>query len=334
MSRVREVMSKKILQEAADRIEAVLTDELGPHLRFDVSQGSDDDGSVAVYMTFPSGYEVMVVPYIGDLTKDHVFDDLVWLRNQALEERGIDIFWWFINANRKMLPYFLRTEVLMEAEFDLTQTPAIYWFPNRDWDPSRSLRSTLIRAAAYRALDVWGPLAFPAIARGVGIRSASARGSLSGNLGSRRGFAVSKKKVWRVVGPAITDYDLRLDRLTDQARDAMKTRARDFAAKFGVIQSKPKMTAAQRQQQRAQDYAKRPAPQTHETVLERFIALGLPFTKKRGIRAGQVAAKLYRLRFAVDPRRKPERGLHVFAYGPGDGIDFVDQAINNEFAPP
>lgn len=329
----------------------VLGSELKQHLRLDIEPCDHDVygprlTQSAVAMTFPSGYRFdLVILYAhghrcsdGWPTTPH---STAAFRTKMLEERGIDVAWCFADVEQPPSSYahrrgWRRFEMGLDTETD----PVEYWCVDsfaRENDPLRGFRGDLIRHAAYRTLDVWGPLDFAKTGRGVGVLSASARGSINGMLGSGHFFSVDSAKQARIKYPIPESYGPALDRLTQRARTETKARAAAFARRNPPVL---KSTNTRRSlTDLAQDYAANPAPHYYVTVEERAQQRAVFLTQKQLIRVGQSAASLYKAKFGCDPLRKrgmAPNGLQIypFAYGTGGGMDIVDEQIDAELAKP
>ena len=216
-----------LLHQVADALE----EELNEHFRIEIRRF--DSEAPRVLIEFPSGYALQPVVLRSDEDIDGCLATIAHLR----DKEGIDGIVWTADSLFIPPPVFECTEVILEGAFDHNHGFPSYFFPTCGWSGDqesllpREVRNKLIRAAYYRSLDAWGPLSTSALIRGVGTTSASSRGSLLGGMGSARCVSRSDKGVWRLAGADIRHYSLRLSPLPECAKESIKARAKQFAAK-------------------------------------------------------------------------------------------------------
>ena len=244
---------KQLGMEPAALAFEILDDELTGLLRANFTQVNES----TAWIDFPSGYQIVVVCRVMDPAKpcphleDGAFDDLA-------QEAGADVIYFVIGHGDTGPPVARAQDVIGEVHVDLDVDPyddEEFYYDLARWqkkrDPYKELLSEIIRVAAYRTVDTWGPLSFEAIARGVGVTIASDKFAkqgvpfklLASHLGKRDGYGHWKKH-WRVDNePRRVNNRRCLAPLPEQALAAMKSRARAFAKKFSP-ETKPKTAAA------------------------------------------------------------------------------------------
>lgn len=246
---------KQLGMEPAALAFEILDDELTGLLRANFTQVNES----TAWIDFPSGYQIVVVCRVMDPAKpcphleDGAFDDLA-------QEAGADVIYFVIGHGDTGPPVARAQDVIGEVHVDLDVDPyddEEFYYDLARWqkkrDPYKELLSEIIRVAAYRTVDTWGPLSFEAIARGVGVTIAIASGKfakqgvpfklLASHLGRCDGYGKWKKR-WRVDSvPKKGNGYRRLAPLPELALAAIKARARAFAKKF-PSEIKPKTAVA------------------------------------------------------------------------------------------
>lgn len=235
---------KQLEMEPSELAFEILEDELTGLLRADFTRVDE----TTAWIDFPSGYRIVVVcQVLEDLAKRRslekgAFEDLA-------KEEGADVIYFLIGHGDTGLPVTRAWDVIGEVCVDLdvdSYDEEEFYYDLARWahkqDPYKELLSEIIRVAAYRTVDAWGPLPLKTVARGVGVSDGTPFGLLTLHLGRCDGYG-KWKKLWRVDSvPRRVNDRRRLAPLPEPALAMMKSRARAFAKKFPPeTKSKPAM---------------------------------------------------------------------------------------------